>query len=496
MLHSPGPPWTIYSLVMALALYAHFYAGFILIAHAVFVIWWAWQRDCWRTALRWAGAVVVAVLIFLPWGGLVAGQLQANDTYWRGRLDLWRTISEAIQAFAVGETVEGPVAVLTTAAYLLLAAIGLGGAIDYRRRVADRAMFLLGYVLIPLIVLLAIAYNRPKFAPRYLLTVTPALALLAGHGVALLRRPGPGLRSFFLRSMTIALLGGLVILGRGLALWRHYTDESQFKADWRAAAQYINDQATPRDAVVIVAGHAMPAFDFYNPRQLDVYPMPPRLLPTVTHPVEMADVTTALNRLVKEGHDRVWLILWQERLADPRRLTLNLLFENGRRLGIDRRFHGLSMLLFELPPGTVFEPFRPDHRLDVLFGAHLRLEGYDLSSTVVAPGETLTLRLYWRGVRPMTRDYTAFTQLLSAEDRIVGQHDRRLGGDFYPTSHWPVGEPVRETYKLTVAPDTPPGRYRLIAGVYLAPTGPRLPAIGNNTVVDHVIVEEIEVRLE
>ncbi|MFQ5342357.1 MAG: glycosyltransferase family 39 protein, partial [Anaerolineae bacterium] len=114
-----------YCLTMTLALYAHFYATLILLAHAVFVTWWAWRRGRWRAWARWAGASAVAVLLFLPWGGLVAGQLRANDTYWRGTLALGRTISHTAQAFAVGETISGHMAIAATLAYLLLGAIAL-----------------------------------------------------------------------------------------------------------------------------------------------------------------------------------------------------------------------------------------------------------------------------------------------------------------------------------------------------------------------------------
>lgn len=489
-----------YCLTMTLALYAHFYATLILLAHAVFVTWWAWHRGRWHAWARWAGASAVAVLLFLPWGGLAAGQLRANDTYWRGTLALGRTISQTAQAFAVGETITGRLAIAATLAYLLLGAATL---LIKRRvvttsvvpeRTSDSLVFLLTYILVPLITLLAVSYNRPKFAPRYLLTATPALALLASQGVVTVgQRPVQRRMGVLRTGMALALLG-VIVAANGLSLRRHYTEERQFKADWRAAAEYIGEHGMPGDAVVVVAGHAMPAFDFYNARQLDVYPIPSRLLPTVTDPVESGDVTTTLNQLVAEGHDRAWLILWQERLADPRRLTLNLLFEHGRRLGVNQHFHGLNVLLFELPAGVSFDLPQPPHQLDALFDQRLRLVGYDLSPISVLPGDTVTLRLYWRAVEPVSQDVTVFTQLLSDENRIVGQHDRRLGGDQYPAFRWSIDDPVRETYQLTVQPGTPPGHYRLIAGVYLPPTGPRLLVEGNSAAWDHVVMGEIEVR--
>ncbi len=434
-------------------------------------------------------------------GSRVAGQLQANDTYWRGTLDLGRTVAQTARALAVGETLFGPAAVAFTLAYLLLALLGLVGLLVDRPAARQRdsvsmqetsqcaAAFLLIYLLVPLITLLAIAYSRPKFAPRYLLTVAPALALLAAQGVVTLGRR----RRTVASALATGLLG-MVVLGSGLSLWRHYFDTALHKPDWRAVTEYMATHADPQDAVVIVAGHTVPAFEFYNRMGLDVYPIPAELLPRVSDPVETADVTATLNRLVDEGHDRVWLILWQEPLADPRRITLGQLFDHGRRLGVNALFHGLGVLLFELPPGTRFGPPQPQHPLRVRFGDAIELYGYDLWPEAVQPGERLTLRLYWRAMRPVEQDYTAFTQLLDSENRIVGQHDRQLGGDLYPTSRWPVGEPVRETYELAVAPDAPPGTYRLIAGVYLRGTGQRLPVAGDRAAGDHVVLVELESR--
>jgi len=500
-------PWLGYTLLIVLALYTHFYTTFIALSHLVFVTWYAWRgkgqgkawKEVWRLWRPWAAATLTAVAVFLPWGSRVAGQLQANDTYWRGTLDLGRTVLRTAQALTAGETLGGGGAAVVAGAYLLLAGIGwvhllaARPEVPRRRRLPPRAaaVFLASYVVIPLLTLLVIAYNRPKFAPRYLLTVAPALALLAAWAVhswqlAVSRRQR--VRSQL--PTAIWILVGIVIAGSGLSLWRLYFDPTQYKPDWRAAAEYIADHAGPQDAVVIVAGHTAPAFEFYNRRGLDVYPIPPELLPHVSDPVETADVTATLNRLVEEGHDRVWLILWQEPLADPRRITLEQLFDHGQRLGVNALFHDLGVLLFRLPPGTRFGPPRPQHPLHARFGDAIELYGYDLWPERVRPGEELTLRLYWRALAPVERDYTAFTQLLTPEDRIVGQHDRKLGGDLYPTSRWPVGEPVRETYKLRVARDAPPGPYRLIAGVYLRETGERLPVRGERAQGDYVLVEE------
>jgi mannosyltransferase len=63
------------------------------------------------------------------------------------------------------------------------------------------------YIIIPLSALLVIAYGRPKFAPRYLLVVTPALALLVGQGMAVLGRRRWRAVGFVLAAMVFAASG-------------------------------------------------------------------------------------------------------------------------------------------------------------------------------------------------------------------------------------------------------------------------------------------------
>lgn len=110
-------------------------------------------------------------------------------------------------------------------------------------------------------------------------------------------------------------------------------------------------------------------------------------------------------------------------------------------------------------------------------------------------GEALHLRLHWRAMRPLAADYTAFTHLINQVGHIYGQHDRRLGGDFFPTSLWPEGELVSEDYVIRVQPGTPPRRYLLEVGTYLPGTGQRLPLLAEDGSAegDRLVLAEIQV---
>jgi 4-amino-4-deoxy-L-arabinose transferase-like glycosyltransferase len=121
----------------------------------------------------------------------------------------------------------------------------------------------------------------------------------------------------------------------------------------------------------------------------------------------------------------------------------------------------LADLLIESDPNA-----EVPNPVSVNFGGQMELIGYRLDTRHLAPGETLTLDLYWRGLRPMEVNYTVFTHVLGDENRIWAQMDSWPGGGAKPTTAWTPGEIVEDQYRLTLAPDTPPGVYWIEIGVY------------------------------
>lgn len=143
----------------------------------------------------------------------------------------------------------------------------------------------------------------------------------------------------------------------------------------------------------------------------------------------------------------------------------------------------------ELPPS-------PQYPLPANLGDEVALLGYDLTPTVVGPGEAIHLTLYWKAQKAMERDYTVFVHLIDGAARIWGQKDNQPEEGFYPTSHWDLGEVVKDNYEVLVEADTPPGRYRLEIGLYLLATGERLPVLDEEgqPMDDRVLLSEVRVR--
>jgi hypothetical protein len=59
---------------------------------------------------------------------------------------------------------------------------------------------------------------------------------------------------------------------------------------------------------------------------------------------------------------------------------------------------------------------------------------------------------------------------------VVAQQDLQPLDGTAPTSTWLAGEFLTDAYRLTLPGDLRPGEYRVIAGLYDARTGQRLPA--------------------
>jgi hypothetical protein len=112
----------------------------------------------------------------------------------------------------------------------------------------------------------------------------------------------------------------------------------------------------------------------------------------------------------------------------------------------------------------------PTHPNQVALAGVMRLNGYDQSSPSARPGQTVTLTLYWQPQSEIKRDYTSYVHLVNEAGQSIAQSDHRLGGNYYPTSLWRPGEVLRDQHVLSIPAGTPPGTYRLVAGMYLYPS--------------------------
>lgn len=113
------------------------------------------------------------------------------------------------------------------------------------------------------------------------------------------------------------------------------------------------------------------------------------------------------------------------------------------------------------------QPRAPQQSSDAVLAGRVRVIGYDVSRET----DALRVAIYWSPLVKLDRDYTTFVHLLDARGNKVAQgNDHQVGGVFYPTTLWQVGETLRDEFVIALPPDLAPGSYTFVVGMYLAPT--------------------------
>ncbi|MBL7183795.1 MAG: hypothetical protein ISS50_05030 [Anaerolineae bacterium] len=195
------------------------------------------------------------------------------------------------------------------------------------------------------------------------------------------------------------------------------------------------------------------------------------------------------GEVVRSQH---YLPILAEASAGRHRLQLAVIDREGTPLAaaID-----LSELEIEVPERRMALP-SIENPMEVNLGNEAAFLGYDLSATVVKPGDTLHLTLYWQAKREIAGWYKVFTHLLDDENRIWAQKDSVPAGGARPTTGWVKGEVVADEYELTVDADAPGGDYILEIGMYEEGTAQRLRVLNEEglAVGDRILLGTVRIE--
>jgi len=128
--------------------------------------------------------------------------------------------------------------------------------------------------------------------------------------------------------------------------------------------------------------------------------------------------------------------------------------------------------------------------LGVQIGDFATLLGYDLERAALTAGQPFRLILYWQAQNdaPLETPYTVFTQLLTADGRLIAQHDGPPADGTRLTTTWVGGEVIADAHTLTFSDPAYSGPARLIVGLYDSATVTRVPTAQGQ---DHVALPEV-----
>ena len=133
-------------------------------------------------------------------------------------------------------------------------------------------------------------------------------------------------------------------------------------------------------------------------------------------------------------------------------------------------------------PAAFARSARGGHPADVNVGNLVRLIGYDVDARRAWPGGRVAVTLYWRAQSPIPADYHVFVHLegdgsATSPAGIWGQADGRPVCWTYPTFDWRPGQIIADQHAIIPKPDTPPGDYPILVGMYRPDTGARLDVL-------------------
>ncbi len=116
-----------------------------------------------------------------------------------------------------------------------------------------------------------------------------------------------------------------------------------------------------------------------------------------------------------------------------------------------------------------------EHPVGLALGTEMALKGFSATRSAAS----VTVTLYWTGLRAMDAQYRVFVHLLDASGNIVTQHDGTPASSDWPTTAWPPGSLVTDVHTLTLPAASGPGPFRLAVGAYDPVSGQRLPVAGS-----------------
>ncbi len=456
--------WLAYALLCALCVYSFYYGILALAAHAVYALA---LRERRHVLPRWAGAALLAGLLFAPWlaamwpGLVAAGQL--GDPARPALLGHWVETSAWLLAGADLPT--------SWASWLTLggwALAGLGFGALWRR---DRALALLlaGWSVGALLGIWAVRFLRSTFNAYYAVMAGPAFwALLAAGLDALWQRRRLG------RAAALSLLA-LIAAINGWQLGRYYQDAGagSRSVGYRPTAARVASLAGPND--LFLANFPDPCWGYYLREAPLAYAMQPQ------GPGAPREETEAALAGLAATYDRIWFVPLQALSWDRDGVVDHWLAYHA--LLQERSQHRFQTLYAYIPFQRAPQALRP---LDARWEGIARLRGYHLTvdglpiegdeqPLRLTAGAELSITWLWEAEAALPQGYTVFVHLLGQDGRLLAQHDGVPAWGTRPTTTWQPGDLVLDRHTLTAPALAAPETGVLVVGFYASDTVVRAP---------------------
>ena len=328
------------------------------------------------------------------------------------------------------------------------------------------APLFLTYVVLATTLAIVGVVSEPWQDDRYLFMILPLFLMVASWGldrlIGALARRWPVLRTGGALTALVALVA-VVFLPAGLSALDRY------EPDYSAAYRWVATQIADDDLVVTVrpapAAVYLGRCDYLaaeDKHQEFIMRLDGEWVDRWAG-AKVIESPEAFRDQVLGSGQRVWFVIDEDRFESvaysPEFVALIL-----DQMDLVWREGGVLVFLgegYHPPPDMAVE-----RSLSANFADQLLLTGYALSTDHPGPGDEVILHLYWQAIRP-ERNYTVFVHVVGADGQGLTQVDGQpFLGLYSMATHWPRDRAVVDVRRLTIPPDTSPGRYRVEVGLY------------------------------
>jgi len=318
--------WLGYILVTAAMLYTHYSGFFLIIAQTIWIVFW--QRKILKLFLK---NLFIVFLFFLPWLPQFLKQLRAGSNL-VSLLPEWRSVANLSTVKALPLTFVkfsiGRVSFLDKSIYALVVGLValIFGSLFYQamKKISREKIFLLSWLLIPILTVMLISVFIPMYQPfRLLFTIIPFYLLLTTGVLALKKKWQP---------LAIAVV--LFISFSGLFLY--YSNPRFHRENWREATAYIESQDPENSVVIFKFSDSFAPYQWYSRGRVKAIGVLPGL---------RANPEIIEKRMASiEDKENVFLFEYLTDLTDPEHLVEEWLEKNGYRQESIKDFSGVGFV--------------------------------------------------------------------------------------------------------------------------------------------------------
>jgi hypothetical protein len=341
------------------------------------------------------------------------------------------------------------------------------------RRWQERSLWPLAlWFLAPIVLMFGLGLFSDAFL-KFLLTASPAWALLMAVGVWSLPKPRVWWPPFVAGSIALA----------AFTLPTYYTSPTT-RDNYAGIARYLQATAQPAQALVILdAPGQQEVWQYYT--KYDQLTMPTLALPQQRPPDPTATIAT-LEAAV-DNRATLYALFWATDEADPERLVERWLDQHAFK-GLESWQGNLRFVTYVQPTDLACNELSSPPR----FGKAIRLTALCQPATpqTVAAGEVALVGLRWQTEAGLPQRYKVTVQVLDSRNNVIAQRDSEPVGGSLPTDQWPVGATVVDNHGVLIPPGTPPGAYRIIIALYDQNSGERLRLPDDH---DYFVLGKVEV---